>query len=234
MGEMGDGYGSEFHLLRYLGRHRRVLDAAVLHETKAESVDWIDFDFDPSSAFGDRELSAINFLSTSSPARQRWPSFWPTKGGTMNWDAVGVLQNAGSREWLLVEAKGNVEELSSSCQASESGGQPLIATSLDAAKRDLGVEASKDWLNGHYQHANRLAALHFLNANGEPARLLFLYFTGDRNPRRTCPSSASEWEPYLTTQKSQLGIEGAGHPVFRRVHTLFLPAFRGVGRKGKA
>ena len=30
MGMMGDGYGSECHLLRYLGRHRALLNQRVL------------------------------------------------------------------------------------------------------------------------------------------------------------------------------------------------------------
>lgn len=39
MGEMGMGYGSECHLLRYLGRHRRALDARIL-EVEAIACRW--------------------------------------------------------------------------------------------------------------------------------------------------------------------------------------------------
>jgi hypothetical protein len=36
-------YGSELHLLRMLGRHRKYFDRLVLSETAADSVEWLDF-----------------------------------------------------------------------------------------------------------------------------------------------------------------------------------------------
>ncbi len=36
MAEIGAGYGSEWHLLRYFGRHRRLLDQRVSVTTGAE------------------------------------------------------------------------------------------------------------------------------------------------------------------------------------------------------
>lgn len=45
MAKFGNGYGSECHLLRYLGRHRKRLDAAVCEVTGATGVHWLDFPF---------------------------------------------------------------------------------------------------------------------------------------------------------------------------------------------
>ncbi len=38
MAEISAGYGSECHLLRYLGRHRNLLDKHVLHEQSREAL----------------------------------------------------------------------------------------------------------------------------------------------------------------------------------------------------
>jgi hypothetical protein len=43
MAEMGNGYGSECHLLRYLGRHRTELDKRVREETGGQHVEWLDY-----------------------------------------------------------------------------------------------------------------------------------------------------------------------------------------------
>ena len=45
MGEMGLGYGSETHLLRFMGRHRDKLDELILEETGSQSIHWLDFKF---------------------------------------------------------------------------------------------------------------------------------------------------------------------------------------------
>ena len=44
MGKLG--YGSEFHLLRWMGRHRKVFDARVSEKLSVSSVEWLDFQFD--------------------------------------------------------------------------------------------------------------------------------------------------------------------------------------------
>jgi hypothetical protein len=53
MAEMGIGYGSECHLLRYLGRHRALLDRRILEVTRADTIAWLDHPFDPSKAWLD-------------------------------------------------------------------------------------------------------------------------------------------------------------------------------------
>jgi len=88
-------------------------------------------------------------------------------------------------EWLLVEAKANIQELKSSCGAKEKGqrsegGRKLIAHTLAAVKSTLGVAEDRDWLNGYYQYCNRIAVLEFLNRQKVPTRLMFIYFVGDK------------------------------------------------------
>ena len=53
MAHMGDGYGSECHLLRYLGRHRALRDWRVLACVGGSAIEWLDFPFDPSNPWLD-------------------------------------------------------------------------------------------------------------------------------------------------------------------------------------
>src|SRR5437773_2055981 len=100
MGQIGYGYGSEWHLLRYLGRHRRELNRGVekqIASTEGDPgfrvADWLDFDFDRSKRFLDRELVGVNFLDDGHPARIAWQNFWPRTRRPEhqpNWDAIAV------------------------------------------------------------------------------------------------------------------------------------------------
>ncbi len=147
--------------------------------------------------------------------------------GIHNWDAVGRYRVGGEEGWLLVEAKANVEELASDCKAR--GGRAQIEAALAETKRALGVDAARDWLRGHYQAAKRVAALHFLGSQGVAARLLYVYFSGDRTTNRTCPSDAAGWAAALERERAQLGIP-AEHPIRGRMHALHLPVVLAEGQ----
>lgn len=224
MGMMGNGYGSECHLLRYLGRHRALLDRKVLEVTGAAAIEWLDYPFDHSRSWPEGEWKGVDFLGDDAPAKAVWRGAWPQGGNAPNWDAIGRLQLGSGEAWLLVEAKGNLEELRSSCKASPRGGRPLIEALLTRTRQRLGVAADRDWLSGHYQLCNRLAVLDLLNENGSPAHLLNIYFVGDRSgPGRTCPRDAAGWTPALAAMEEHVGL-ASKHPLARRVHKLFLPA----------
>jgi hypothetical protein len=68
MARLNPAYGSELHLLRMLGRHRKFLDRLVLEVTKAEAIEWLDFPsgevrFDKQrNAMWDREWQHLRFL----------------------------------------------------------------------------------------------------------------------------------------------------------------------------
>lgn len=59
MAEMGAGYGSECHLLRYLGRHRNRFDYLIREKIGAEAVRWLDFHFDPTKVWLDGERKGL-------------------------------------------------------------------------------------------------------------------------------------------------------------------------------
>ena len=224
MGKIGNGYGSECHLLRYLGRHRKLLDERALDALgRGDRIEWLDFEFDPKrDTWQDAELKGMAFLELSAAQEAAWKAFWPQGRGTMNWDAVGWVHGEGEPELLLVEAKANVREIESSCGAGEKS-RRVIQAAFGRVQAGLGVPTSADWLTGYYQLANRIAVLWFLVQQGIPANLMMIYFTGDMpGPGRACPTTAAEWGPALEAQDAALGLP-AGHQLAGRISKLFLP-----------
>jgi hypothetical protein len=225
---MNAAYGSELHLLRMLGRHRDFFNRKLCNVTAADDVEWLDF---PSGEMRrdsqqlprwDREWHHLEFLPSDDAARLAWQIAWPTHRPGHKWDAIGRLRYGKTTEWLLVEAKANLQELSSDCQAKDSESLKLIRGTLIRTKAALGVDEACDWMTGYYQVCNRLAALHTLNSNGAPARMLFLYFCGDESAGgRICPASSSEWDAELEKVARHVGLFGT-HILEKRVHKAFI------------
>ncbi len=232
MARFGNGYGSECHLLRYLGRHRARLNEAVCGLTGANDVRWLDFPFAASwpdsksnSKWPDVEWLSLDFLQRDSEVVQDWRERWPHGSGIMNWDAVGQVNIDGVSEWLLVEAKGHLNEINSDCTATSPRSIELIEHTLADTKAALGAPANAEWMRAYYQYANRLAVLHHLNQHNVGARLMFIYFCGDVRPDNSpCPKNEAEWEQALLAQERHLQLPN-DHPLAHRVHKLFLPVW---------
>ena len=229
MAKIGYGYGSECHLLRWMGRHRKLFDKKVADAVgrPGESIEWLDFKFAPNvewphKGWPDSEQKGLEFLYNQPGIKSKWESFWPTGSGIHNWDAVGWIGAEPHRELLLLEAKANVEEMKTYCKAESPKSILKIETAFEGVKQSLGTSTGADWMNGYYQAANRIATLHFLQQEGIPARLLFVYFLGDRHLGRECPTTKEDWIPALEAQRIHLGL-GADHYLADPIHELFLP-----------
>lgn len=216
-------YGSEWHLLRWLGRHRHELHRQIEKSVGGRMIDWIDSDFHRGKQ--DAEWKGVDFLPDYLPAKKKWNEFWPPTGNVQNWDAVGWIDMRSHAELLLVEAKGNLQELKSICGAQEHGGRPLIRNSLDETKAAMGIEIESDWLSPYYQYCNRLAMMHFLTTHNIPCHLLFVYFHGDMTPNCTCPKNEGEWLNSLETMYKHIGLKGTSN-YESRIHRIFLPVIR--------
>jgi hypothetical protein len=149
--------------------------------------------------------------------------YWPSGGSV--WDALAQI---GKKRWgvLLVEAKANVPEMVSppdGCQAGKgTSREPAsanalenrdqIASALRQTREALGVpeSAADTWLSSHcYQHANRLAHLHFFRLRGEHAWLINLYFTNDTTH---APTDKAAFERQRRLDKTAMGLDGRDLP----------------------
>ncbi|MFC1600821.1 hypothetical protein ACFL34_00535 [Candidatus Sumerlaeota bacterium] len=232
MGQIGYGYGSEWHLLRWMGRHRSELDRQVLEHLggKAKAIEWNDFKFAPGykwpDKWPDRELLGMEFLEGTKHAKAlpHWKEFWPHGSGIHNWDAVGwVVCKGGAKELLLVEAKAERKEIKSNCGATAKRSLEMIEAAFEETKSALNVKPERDWKNEYYQMTNRIAALWFLRKRKIPAHLLNIYFCGDiPKPGRESPRSEAEWKKVLKEQDKHIGLP-RNHPLKDCMHKFFLP-----------
>lgn len=221
MAEIGKGYGSECHLLRWMGRHRHAFDEAVRQALGKTSgaVDWLDFHFEPRRAWADAELKGLKFVPDQT-IQMQWSKWWPQGHGIHNWDAVGWWGDRAAKELVLVEAKAHLSEIRSSCKATSVGSLALIKEALAETAHELNVLDIDPWLCPHYQLANRLAAVHFLRTCGYQPHLVLVYFVGDKGAsNRDNPKLPAEWAVPLSQQKAEMGL--TGHPL-PSVHELFL------------
>jgi hypothetical protein len=146
-----------------------------------------------------RDSDFLEVLDLSSHEKQL-RAFWPSRGP--QWDALGRSDNGSI---LLVEAKANIPELSSSCSAKSAHSIQLISKAFSETKAFFGVPPEADWMNGYYQFANRLAHLHFLrNVCREDAYLIFIYFLNDTSVNG--PKCPGDWGPSLKELYSSLGL----------------------------
>jgi hypothetical protein len=130
---------------------------------------------------------------------EKLKDFWPSRGP--QWDA---LARTNQDRILLVEAKAHGDEMRSSCHAYAERSLGKIGRAIDKTKAQLGVQPDRDWLNGYYQYANRLAHLTFLRESGVDAWLIFLYFVGDEDMEG--PADEAGWKSYLDEAYAHLGL----------------------------
>jgi hypothetical protein len=241
--KIGDGYGSECHLLRYMGRHRKKLDDAILKAVeRGERIEWLDFGFDPKKRkekWYDAELEGLDFLEGPGykDVRTAWKKFWPQSGTSQNWDAVGWLYEGDKRrDLLLVEAKAHTGELKSGgCGAGEKSRAKIEDAFEKTIKylkntSEVTKEELENWCGAYYQFANRLAAIFFLNEYLKelglpsiPAILVLVYFIGDkRDDGKECPTDKQGWRKVIAEEYAELGLT-ADHRLKSYVKEVYLP-----------
>lgn len=224
MGKLALHRGSEWHLLRIMGRHRNKFNSVVLEAVGGHSLYWLDFLVKPDSNGKDEEWKGLQFLEgieAYKPLIEKCKLFWPQTGNKPNWDAVGWFYKGDIPQLLLVEAKAHIGELLSDSAASEAGGRSQTEKALAATKKALGVDPKASWLDKYYQQANRIAVVWFLNSNDLPAHLLNIYFCGDNYSGKTCPSEPSGWSKAIAAQEAHLGLPKQ-HPLVGQIHHAFI------------
>lgn len=224
MATMGHGYGSEFHLLRWMGRHRAALNKKVEAITGLAGLEWLDFEFNPEKEIPDEELKGLDFLSGDNRRSvvldkfRSGPLSWPQSGELMNWDAVGRAGNV----YVLCEAKAHVGEIAKRYDPGDSPSVEQRKRAFAFAKKKIGADPSSDWMHNFYQMANRLYVLALLSECGIEAFLLNVYFCGDRFREKDCPESREGWRMILEEEYEKLGIDEQSPFIASHVKNLFL------------
>ena len=204
MAEMALGYGSEYQLLRYLGHHRKYLNAQIQEVTGSNSpIEWMDYPVDDNRDSHDGEWRGIAFLkhlrSDYSSISKKWNEFWPKRG--QSWDGIFVQDDV----IYVVEAKAHIKEMEQACQASEAS-RKIIRKAFERVTKD--AEKAKSWLDSnHYQLANRLAAVYFLNSIGIKAKVCCLFFVnGYQNNAAKNVTSEEQFKTACENEYKELNL----------------------------
>lgn len=203
MGQMALGYGSEFHLLRWMGRHREEFDKQVKKVLGINNIAWRDFEFHCNAIIQDKEIKGIDFIKFNEELLKTWKNEWPQTGNPMNWDAIGYYtDNNQKKVWILVEAKAHIGEINSKCNA-ETKSRKKIESILQKTANNLKLDYNNCWLEKYYQQANRLYVYDLLKRNGIEAKLLNIYFVGDMSNRsRKSPQTQADWVKPITDKNN--------------------------------
>jgi hypothetical protein len=220
MGEMRLWNGSEFQLLRFLGRHRDELDREILKNTNINpdldyKMEWVDFWYKGKDSIFDLELTGADFLyneiKNPDELAKKWADYWPQTGTPQCWDAVinctPIIPNSNkSDKWIIVEAKAHLGELESSSSAGTES-KEIIEKAFDKTKERFGIKTGNSWFDKYYQLANRLAFINFMLLNDIEVSLLNIYFIDgwpDDNGKNV--SSKEIWEEKIKEEYDYLGI----------------------------
>lgn len=179
---------------------------------ESDRIDWVsplkDDDYSEYRDSGFIEKLEIQDLKIS------LSTFWPKRGP--QWDALG---RGNGKEYFLVEAKANIDEIVSSETKATGKSLGLIKKSLEGLKKYLKANNKVDWGGTFYQYTNRVAHLYFLRAlNKLPANLIFVYFIGDDSV--SGPKSVEEWNAALTVMKKYLGL--STHKLAKYIAEVFI------------
>lgn len=220
MAEMRLWNGSEFQLLRFLGRHRIELEREIQKNTNINpdleyKMEWVDFLYAKNSTV-DVELSGLDFLCNNKSIdtdklAEKWGNYWPKTGHPQNWDAVinciPISPNSKKFDkWVIVEAKAHLGELESLSKARMEG-REIIAKAFEKTQERFGIKTKNNWLDKYYQLANRLAFINFMLSNNIEVSLLNIYFIdGWPDDIGINVSSREIWEEKIKEEYTYLGI----------------------------
>ena len=208
---LGYGYGSEFQLLRFMGRHREELNEILSKQLGiSNNIYWLDFNYSQDNKSKDRELIGFQFLKSSVINDLKVSEFWPDKGP--NWDAVAV----DGTTYLLIEAKAHIKELShKNMTGAKNKSYDLIRRSIHSLQKKYKIPIDDLWLTDYYQLANRLAFCDFLNEKGVSSRLVYICFlngyeysySGHKIINKSVKNKV-EWQKALNEMIEKMNIKG--------------------------
>jgi len=179
MGRIGYGYGSEWQLLRMLGRHRNdfndfikkiLLEREIITDSKLD-IEWLDFCYKRAK---DEELSGNDILMRKELSKKHPKVLCKSK-----WDSVGVIDN----KLLLIEAKGRLREFVKENKA-KAGKKSLdeYKSLLEKIHIEYQIDSNEymqAWVRDAYQMGNRIAMHFYLMTLGIESYLVYVFFLND-------------------------------------------------------
>ena len=216
--QSSDGRGSLRNIQVLVNQSPALLADKIVEKLKIELSDitWVSPLKDDEYA----EYSDGDFLKRLGLNELKVPlnHFWPEKGP--QWDALG---KGSDGEVFLVEAKANIPELLSGCEARAQKSRRRIQRRFKETREFLKCRTSIDWTTGLYQYANRLAHLYYLrHLNKINAYLIFVYCVDDTTHIST---SLKEWEGALLLEKKLLGLNK--HKLSKYIAEVFIKVPKG-------
>ena len=201
MAEIGYGYGSEWHLMRFMARHRKYLEKKIRESIGVNDGDfsWLDFRFVEKGKAADAEIKGLSFLDdilhenklglTDKKIKDIKKSFISGWNSSQSWDAVFVLNNT----IYLVEAKARIDEMKSNNKNNGGTSRTSIIQFMEKQLCKYGINVNKEWLGTYYQLANRLATVALLKNHGVNAKCVYIYFIdGFEKPGTGCKENANK------------------------------------------
>ena len=182
--------------------NQKIIDGLKL---KNHRIDWVS----PLQEEGYKEYKDKDFLDKLGLKAhiKKLENFWPEPGP--RWDALGkILDSKGKEIYILLEAKANIPEICSQCEATSEESIKKINQALKGTCEWLKCKVDIDiWLDYFYQYANRLAHLYFFREKiKKNAYMVFLYFINDSTHITT---SEEKWEGALQLQKKLMKLNSS-------------------------
>ena len=201
--------GSQYHLQKLVNEHKGNLNRLILSNSSSlseyalEEPKWVSPLAPEYLEYRDHGFLRAIRLSRLEPSLS---AFWPRFGPY--WDALATVDGKnGGHGVILLEAKSHFKELggrSYRAKAKRKKSIEKITVAIATVKQRLEVKEDSDWLGNYFQYANRLVHLYWLNKEGVPTWMVFLYFNGDQE--QNCPNTFAEWQGKLNEMRTELGL----------------------------
>lgn len=200
-------HGSKYQLQRMVEKRGKEFGDLVLNASASllsnggTSVEWRSPAADDPKGryyeYRDDFLVRLGLDAHASSLREFWPKNGP------QWDGLGVVTGGKVPGYLLVEAKAHPAETKSDSGASAQTSVEQIDAAIRKTQDFMGVEPT-NWTRDHYQLANRLCFLYFMNEIvHEPTWLALVNFVNDTTHE---PTTAAEWVEHYVKLFRAMGI----------------------------
>ena len=209
MSKYSNGYGSEWQLLRLMGRYRKYFDSLIIESIRNKDIGlnnyelkWFDFIY--------KDNSDAEWLGSDLFANLKMTGVHPNVLKSTNWDVLGEVDDY----ILLGEAKGRVTvEFEKKSDSSKAGERSIneYKTLIKEVLKYYSIDQNylDNWINSAYQLGNRIAMNYYLSKNNFKSLILYILFIDDwknYGDGRNSVDSKEEWDESFNRMLKRLGF----------------------------